>query len=421
MNILKRIAAVALAFATLSPAFADEQSPYSMTGYGVLNDHISASQRAMGGVGYALRSSRQINVKNPASYAAIDTMTFLFDIGANVGAIQNTENDLSDKRTIGGLDYITMQVPIGKWMGASIGMLPYSSVGYRFGTEIINGESAYQGSGGISEVYVGYAARPVKGLSVGVNAGYLWGNIINDVYVNADEGQASLYERVLKVRDYNIQFGLQYGYTFARKHTFTLGATYTLGHKFHGNTYGMTYDISTSSSIASDPIGKVNLNKAGYEMPWTVGGGLAYQFDQKLTIGVDFTYQPWESANFPGIVDTTKEGAYFSQPLTFADRYKGCIGAEFVPATRGGYFKRMAYRIGAYYNRDYMMIGENNVKEFGITCGFGLPTPVRTTVNIGFEYRHRATAPTATVNENYYMVTLGIALNEVWFVPSRIR
>lgn len=416
MKILKHIAALALIIAPAFGARADESaqaSPYSMMGYGVLNDHVSASQRAMGGIGYALRSKRQINVKNPASYAAIDSMTFLFDIGANVGAGHFSQDGLSSDKTLGGLDYVTLQVPIGKWMGASAGLLPYSSTGYRFGTEIVNGESAYQGSGGVSEAYLGFAARPVKGLSIGFNAGYLFGNIINDVYVNASNGASSLYERVMKVRDYNIQFGLQYGVDIARDHSLTLGVAYTLGHKTHGTGYGVKYDISTTSATTADTIGYTALVH-GFTTPHTIGAGLAYQWDKRLTIGVDFTYQPWSDAKFPGIEN-------FSSPQTFSDRYKGCIGAEYVPATRGSYFKRMAYRIGAHYQRDYVTVGGNNVNEFGLTCGFGFPTPMRTAVNIGFEYRHRNSSPVATVAENYYMVTLGIAINEIWFVPSKIR
>jgi len=414
MKLLKHIAATIVVIMAASAAEAQvEQSPYSMLGYGVLNDHISASQRAMGGIGYALRSSRQINVKNPASYAAIDTMTFLFDIGADVGTVHTSQNALGAKKTLGGLDYVTLQVPIGKWMGASIGMLPYSSIGYKFGNKIANGESTYQGSGGISEAYIGFAARPVKGLSLGFNIGYLWGNVINDVYVSNETGTSmSLYERVLQVKDYNLQFGIQYGVTFARKNTLTLGVTYTLGHDVHGHGYGVKYDVAQQSN-KPDTIGYTGLKK-GFTLPWSLGAGLAYQWDNRLTIGADFTYQPWSKAKFNGIEN-------FSNPLTFADRYKANFGAEFVPAHRGNFFKRMAYRVGAYYGRDYTMIETNKVKEFGITCGFGIPTPLRTTVNVGFEYRHRSSSPVSTVTENYYMVTLGIALNEIWFVPSRIR
>ena len=45
-------------------------TPYSRYGYGILSDNASSMQRSMGGVGYAMNSGRQINVMNPASYAA---------------------------------------------------------------------------------------------------------------------------------------------------------------------------------------------------------------------------------------------------------------------------------------------------------------------------------------------------------------
>lgn len=391
---------------------AAQASPYSMLGYGSLNDHISAAQRSMGGIGYALRSKRQVNVKNPASYAAIDSMTFLFDIGANVGKVNFSQQGMNSfGKTLGGLDYVTLQVPIGKWMGASAGLLPYSSRGYRFGMEIANGTATYEGTGGVSEAYLGFAARPVKGLSIGVNVGYLFGNLISDVTTTADGGQISMFEQVLKVRDYNLQFGVQYGLTFARTHTLTVGATYTLGKKTHGDGSLIKYDLSESSALP-DTTGVIKLVD-GYSMPWSLGVGLAYQWDNRLTVGADFTYQPWSSAKFDGINGHNAE--------TFANRYKGSVGAEFIPAMRGNYFKRIAYRVGASYSRDYIMVGNNHVKEFSLSCGFGLPTPVRTAVNIGFEYRHRNSSPLSTVGEDYFMVTLGVALNEVWFVPSKIR
>ena len=80
----------------------------------------------MGGVGYAMNSGRQINVMNPASYASIDSLTFLFDMGISATALWSQEGDKRGKDFGGGLDYITMQFPIMKNMGASIGLLPFS-------------------------------------------------------------------------------------------------------------------------------------------------------------------------------------------------------------------------------------------------------------------------------------------------------
>ena len=95
-------------------------TPYSRYGYGILKDNATAAQRNMGGVGYAMISGRQINVMNPASYAAIDSLTFLFDMGIDFTTMWQNEtvdgNKLSDKQSGGGLDYITMQFPIGKFM-----------------------------------------------------------------------------------------------------------------------------------------------------------------------------------------------------------------------------------------------------------------------------------------------------------------
>ena len=65
-------AAMLLAIGALSAKAQNrEMSPYSMYGYGMLTDNASSTQRAMGGVGYAMSNGRQINVMNPASYAHV--------------------------------------------------------------------------------------------------------------------------------------------------------------------------------------------------------------------------------------------------------------------------------------------------------------------------------------------------------------
>ncbi len=421
MNRLHRIlAAACAAFAiAVAPAAIRAQgqdgqtvSPFSMKGLGLLNDHSSSAQRSMGSVGYAMRDSRQINVMNPASYSAIDTMTFLFDIGANVGMYRSKEGSDRAKTTLGGLDYITMQVPIGRRMGASVGLLPFSSVGYSFGNKIPNGETAFQGSGGITEAYIGFSGRPVGGLSLGFNLGYLFGNEFFDEYTVNNSGSQSLYERVVKVRDYNLQLGLQYTYEFARRHELTLGLTYTLGHDLHGDTYGVKYDI-TSDATKPDTIGYSSMRR-GYSLPHTFAGGLAYGYDGKLLVEADFTYQPWSKAKYAGVAD-------FAPAEKFNDRYRAALGAQFTPRNRGSYLRRMSYRIGGYYEREYQTVGTSDVRQYGLTCGFGLPTPLRTKVNIGFEWKHRYSSPVVTVTENYYLFTLGVNLSENWFVPSKIR
>jgi len=68
-------------------------TPYSKMGYGMLNDNVSGIQRSMGGVGYAMRGGRIVNVMNPASYADVDSLTFLWDVGISLTNLWSKEND----------------------------------------------------------------------------------------------------------------------------------------------------------------------------------------------------------------------------------------------------------------------------------------------------------------------------------------
>ena len=162
MKITKLICAITVAASAAIGAAAQNgtMTPYSRYGYGMLGDNATAAQRQMGGVGYAMHSGRTINVMNPASYARIDSMTFLFDMGLDITCLWSEETDdkgvaARDKAFGGGLDYINMQFPIVRGLGASIGLLPYSSVGYAFGNDINNGYASRSGSGSINQLYAG--------------------------------------------------------------------------------------------------------------------------------------------------------------------------------------------------------------------------------------------------------------------------
>ena len=74
MKAIKRISLLLLAV-MLCCGIAQAQivtTPYSKMGYGLLSDNVSSIQRSMGGVGYAMRGGRIVNVMNPASYAHVD-------------------------------------------------------------------------------------------------------------------------------------------------------------------------------------------------------------------------------------------------------------------------------------------------------------------------------------------------------------
>ncbi|HOO19502.1 MAG TPA: hypothetical protein PK296_04870, partial [Paludibacteraceae bacterium] len=107
-------------------------SPYTRFGYGEINDNHNGEQRAMGGVAMGVRSSASINSVNPASYSVVDSMTFMFDMGASL-LVSNFSSGNNKKTTFtGNLDYLTIQFPLAKKIGVSAGIQPYSFSGYNF-------------------------------------------------------------------------------------------------------------------------------------------------------------------------------------------------------------------------------------------------------------------------------------------------
>ena len=407
-------------------ASAQVQTPYSMYGYGILGDRATSMQRQMGSVGYAMNSGRQVNVMNPASYAAVDSLTFLFDMGADVSMIWSREGSAKERATGGGLDYLTMQFPLSKHFGGSVGVVPLSSVGYAFGNEIKHGAMENQGSGGINELYLGFAGT-VKGFSLGFNVSYNFGNIINDVFSTPASGGNSKTEHVMKIRDWGVLIGAQYTARLNRHNRMVLGVTYSPKKTLLGTTWVTTQE----TTLKEDPVEIVRESMKGrYYMPNAVGAGVSFTHERvsRFTAEFDYTWQGWKDARYSALTVknnaghdvTVFEGKGYN--MDFQDRSRFALGLEYVPKLRGSYLQRVAYRLGAYYTDDYLKIKGNGLRDFGVAAGFGFPTiEGKTIINLGLEWKMRQARPESLIKENYFNITLGVNFNEVWFFKRRIR
>lgn len=427
MNINNRlISSLAALLAAVSVSFAQNaDTPYSMYGYGILGERATSMQRQMGGVGYAMSSGRQINVMNPASYARMDSLTFLFDLGADASVIWSQEGSVKDHTFGGGLDYVTMKFPICKYMGGSIGLLPVSSVGYAFGNEIRHGVMENQGEGGINEAYIGVAGR-YAGFSLGLNASYDFGTISNRVYSTPEGSGRTLFEHIMQIRDWNILLGAQYEFNIGKNNSMMLGVTYSPKKSYHGKTW-MTRQLLTVET-RPDTVGRMSMS-GKYFQPNSVGVGVSFTHERasRLSVEADFTFQQWSKATYSPLYELPdKEGnksdRVIFDGMNFNDRLKYAVGAEFVPRIRGNYGQRIAYRLGAYYCDDYLNIRGNRVREYGASLGVGLPTPEgKTIINVGLEWRHRSAHPRKMIGENYLNLTIGVNFNEVWFWKRKIQ
>ena len=157
-------------------------SPYTRYGYGDLSDQSFGNSKAMGGIAFGLRDGAQINPLNPASYTAIDSLTFIFEGGVSLQNMNISGSGVKLNAKNSSFDYLAMQFRLHPRIAMSIGLLPFSNVGYsvsdtQAATDPTTGNTAdyarsYTGDGGLHQLYAGVGVKVLKNLSVGVNASY---------------------------------------------------------------------------------------------------------------------------------------------------------------------------------------------------------------------------------------------------------
>lgn len=405
-------------------------SPYTRYGYGELADRSFGAGRAMGGIGYGLRSPRQINPLNPASYSTMDSLTFLFDIGV-AGQLSWFDDSFNKQKNINGnLEYVALQFPVTRWLAISAGLLPYSYVGYDFGTieEDVNSPGGstdplststhlFDGSGGLTQLYGGLSFDVwKKRLAVGANFSYLFGNITHErtVYPNVDNASyvsINTWQKT-KISDLKMDFGVQYTHPFSSRERLTVGATYSPKKRLSNKVYRMVQNVQGSTLVSSEGDTTKNVNMG---IPNSFGAGFTYVKDRKFMFGADVLYEQWNKVAFPFVDENSH----------FDDRLRVGAGAEYIPQYYGkSYLGKVNYRIGAHFSNSYLKINGKGYDEYGGSIGFGLPLPTlmghTSMLNITFEYVKVKPQVKNMIDERYFRFTLNYTFNESWFRKQKL-
>lgn len=396
-------------------------SPYTRYGYGDLSDQSFGNSKAMGGIAFGLRDGAQINPLNPASYTAIDSLTFLFEGGVSLQNMNISGGGVKLNAKNSSFDYLAMQFRLHPRIAMSIGLLPFSNVGYSVSdSKVDNGVSqtrSFTGDGGLHQLYGGIGVKVLKNLSLGVNASYFWGDITRTrtiIYPATSESYSYIQQMGVSISDYKLDFGAQYTLDFDKKHSMTIGAVFSPKHKLN-NDYTVTTQVSTTNSNNLD---------ATLELPNTFGVGFTYNYDKRLTVGLDYSLQQWSKTKFD--VNTPDEAVRedFKETYTYCDRHKISVGAEYIPNLMGrSYLSHIKYRLGAYYTTPYYKIGgKEATREYGVTAGFGLPVPrSRSILSVSGQFVRISGQEAAFVNENIFRVSIGLTFNERWFFKRRVE
>lgn len=411
-------------------------SPYSQYGLGILSDQSAGFSRGMNGLALGFHDGNQVNNMNPASYSAIDSLSFIFDAGVS-GQISNfKEGGRKLNANNANFEYVLAGFRAFKHVGVAFGLVPYTNVGYSYSSTTKLNDAAgtiatnsHTGEGGIHQAFLGIGWEPLRGLAIGVNASYLYGEYTKTVASSYSDLYANTLAKqyTADVRNYKIDFGLQYTRQLTKKDALTLGLAYGMGHKIGGDPTLQIISTNAQTGVAdTTTLGSTAANKLELEIPTTLGAGLMYNRENRFKVGFDYTLQKWAGVNALAYETTgTSTTTYTTQEGFYKDRHKFTLGVDFCPQTNSRSFgKRMHYRAGVSYATPYYNInGQDGPKEMSASLGFGIPIVNgynnRSILNISAQWVRQSAKNFIT--DNTFRINIGLTFNEQWFDKWKVK
>ena len=403
-------------------------NPYTRFAIGDLMNDGFAYNSSLGGSSFGLRPSNQVNYLNPASYTAQDTLSFLFHAGLNGRMSFLSTSQEKDHSNNVNIEYLAIGFPLTNWWKFSVGLVPFSRVQYYFrdyNESLQEIAIEYVGSGGFNEFYFGTALQLHKFVSVGMNAGYLFGSIDRERSISVPDeiiGNTNFTENLI-ASDFRYRFGIQVYPEFKTEkehtHQFIFGAIYDLGTKININ-YKSIID-RTFQTIQGPIIDTFNVvpDSATYlNLPAKFGIGVTYNYDNRLIITAEYSRQNFSK----GL------GLDMDELLTDYSSYR--CGIEFVPVpmtdrTRATYIERMHYRLGFRYTNTYLALAGQQITDYGVSLGVGFPWRnsqklfTNTLFNFSYEFGKRGTTDFGLINEYYHNFTMAVTLFDYWFLKPK--
>ena len=362
------IALVLFATSLLQPSIAQDglNVPFSQYGIG-LTDMPYNMPRAfgMGGTIYSRSSRNTVNPFNPASYAAVESESFVFDIGIN---IQNSVLRGGNSRlpgAEGSLAYLAVAFPITHWWKTSIGMLPFSIVNYESVHTLYDPltdsdvKTVYDGNGGVTQFYWGNAFNITPRLSFGFNVNYLYGGITRAITYQFQHNDStycmnSRSQKNTQTSNLLFDLGLQYSQPVGAKHTLRFGATCRLPRTstIKDQTLAYTFLNYASTEYLFDTIfpasDQPNTYNSTLHQPLTFGLGLALERNNRWEIDLDAYYAPKGDLSYQ---EDPGHNIFGATALRTTPNFRVALGYEWKGNPDAAtYWGRIGLSAGLYHN-----------------------------------------------------------------------
>ncbi len=388
-------------------------SPYSYYGLGELEPSDIGRTAGMGGVGIGVSSRQFLNRTNPASLSSIDTLSFLFEVALSGKYTRYKTTSDRFNALNSGLKKLSIGFRVNKLWATSLGIAPYSNVGYSITeTRLINGSTSeyytttLTGDGGLSQLYWANSLNLGHGFSIGVDASYIFGSITKNEKIESSSiyGYYSLNKKYTPNRLY-FDLGAQYMGSLNDKLDYIVGVVGGFKRNLQTAEYISEETISTTTS-SSIPSAVFNQSIPAF---WGIGTSVKLK---GWTLAGDYKVQYWGN-----LVNENGQHIY-------SNSRRISLGAEYIPgiSVPRHLYQRMVYQAGFHYDQSYLKIDGVNLDGYAVTVGLGIPgRRERNFMGMSFEVGRRGSLSNGLIRETYYQLNLTLSLNDIWFVRPKYQ
>ena len=393
----------------------NNNAPYSIIGIGDIEHSSFDRTSGMGHAGMALSSNRFLYNANAASLSALDNKFFNFEMststkvvqysGTPISSIASSSSDLQIKK-------ISLAIKVKPRWGIGFGLLPYSNTSYQFysnkyiiGTN--NTTSAYyQGSGHVSQLYLSNGYQLTRGLSIGLQAAYMFGQLNQTENISPGGGIDSslVTTRKINVGSPYLKPGFQYETKINRNWQLHFGGTATFKTSINGE-----YNLSVTDGNTTLPAYN-NFKGQVITLPAQYSGSIAAKLKDKYTFAVDYSYQNWNDLNVHGynyrLVNSNFLAAGFE--LSKKQTYRDIT------------FERHFLQAGVFYSNSYLQVNGQQIANYGVTFGGG-KNLVRSNlgVQLNMELGIHGTTNASLIEERYAQINFILSYRDFWFVKVK--
>jgi hypothetical protein len=389
------------------PIFAQQGSNYSMFGLGDFNNSVTSAYEGMGGTCIAMFDRNSINILNPALWTQVTTTRLQTGYKFNQHFVSDANsNKLQNNGTISLTSAVFMIDTTWK-IAASIGIYPQTRINYfvknyfsiNNDETVSSGQIEYQGQGGLSNLYIGFASRVYGPIFAGAT---IFGNFGSAYYSNkVDYYDAYNYNTYYQKKDNFSGLGYKFGLYSELPNNFSIGAYYEFNNSIHverEQSYGsdLVSDTSTYSSFSINA-------------PKKYGIGLGYRTG-KFQFGGDFNYLIISDLNYNS-----------SSQMKFKNSYSVSFGGERLGnvSRNAEYLDRITYKAGIGYSNLYYQVFGQDINEYKFTIGGAFPISNTGLLDATLVFGLRGTNSNGLVQDKFIRMIIDISVGEIWFNPFK--